>query len=212
MKVVSTNIGERKTVTWKFKQYTTGIFKLPAQDGIILDKEDVVHDVVHDRKHHGGLDKACYLFSEDQYPYWKKIYKDLKWNYGMFGENITVSDFNEKEISIGDVFRIGEAIVQVSEPRQPCSTLNMRFNSSKMVKQFVEHGYCGAYLRVIEAGRVKCNDSIEKIKASDKRLTLYEIFNLLYDRSASGKEIQAALDHPDLGIACKENLMKFHKL
>lgn len=211
MKIVSTNIGERKTVTWKLKRYTTGIYKYPVSEGIYLGKGDVVKDIVHDRKHHGGVDKACYLFSEEQYPFWKNLYAHLDWNFGMFGENLTVQGFDEKMVSIGDKFKIGDALVQISEPRQPCSNLNLRFTSSKLVKQFVQHGYCGAYLRVLEEGKVNVGDTVELVERAADQLSLFEIFQLLYDRKADPLKVTYAINHPDLGEACKNNLRRFHK-
>lgn len=212
MEIVSTNIGERRTVTWKLKKYTTGIFKYPVSKGIFLGQMDVESDVVHDRKHHGGIDKACYLFSEEQYPFWKSQYPDLEWDFGMFGENVTVSGFDERNVSIGDTFKMGEALVQISEPRQPCSNLNLRFASSKLVKQFVEHGYCGAYLRVLKEGKVHPGDSMLLLERSTSQLTLFEIFQLLYDKKADPARINFAMDHPQLGEACRNNLSRFHKL
>lgn len=211
MRVLSTNTGERKTITWKSKVYTTGIFKTPTADSIFLGKEDVEGDVVYDRKYHGGIDKACYLFSTDHYPWWQERYPELTWNFGMFGENISAKGFDEREISIGDQFQIGTALVQVSEARQPCSNLNLRFRSSSLVKEFVKFGHCGAYLRVIQPGSVRAGDPILLHQAEDLRLTLYEIFRLLYDKNADPDRVSFALNHPTLGADCKQNLRKFHK-
>lgn len=212
MKVLSTNTGERKTIVWKFKRYTTGIYKFPTEKPVYLGEEDVQHDVVYDRKHHGGPDKACYLFSADHYTYWKKLYPDLEWSFGMFGENLTVEGFDEQKISIGDTFEIGDAIVQVSEARQPCSNLNLRFQSSRLVKQFVEHGYCGAYLRVLKTGKVQEGDTLTLLQSSADRLSLFNLFHMLYHKDVDFDEVKKALNHPDLGIACKDSLRKFHRL
>ena len=131
MKVVSTNIGLSRTVIWNKEEITTGIFKNPVDEPIFLGEENVVDDTVIDRKYHGGVDKACYIFSSDVYPAWQARHPYLEWSYGMFGENLTVQGFKEDEVRIGDVYQIGSAKVQVSEPRQPCYKLNIRFNSKR---------------------------------------------------------------------------------
>ena len=108
MKIISVNIGKSRKVQWRNKAIETGIFKFPVDHGIELGKEDVVDDDVVDRRYHGGIDKAVYLYSADHYAFWKNKYPDLEWDYGMFGENITLSGLNEKEIQIGDIFQIGD--------------------------------------------------------------------------------------------------------
>ena len=97
MKVVATNIGEKRTVLWRNEHIETGIFKAPVAQGIVLEREDVKKDAVVDRKYHGGIDKACYAYSADFYDYWKGKFPDLKWSYGMFGENLTIHGLNEKK-------------------------------------------------------------------------------------------------------------------
>ena len=94
MKVVSVNIGERKGVKYRGKTVQTGVFKKPVTHPIILGKFDVEGDAVIDRRYHGGEFKACYLYSADHYEFWKNKYPDLEWEYGMFGENITVEGLN----------------------------------------------------------------------------------------------------------------------
>jgi len=116
MKVIATNIGESTTVDWRGRKIQTGIFKYPIDEPIFLKKEDVVRDTVIDRKHHGGEFKACYLFSSDYYNDWKNNYPDLDWDWGMFGENLTIEGLDENKLFIGDIYQIGDAIVQITEP------------------------------------------------------------------------------------------------
>ena len=100
MKVISTNISQPKTVIWKGKEVTTGIFKEPVSEPLLLEKTDVKGDHVIDRRYHGGEDKACYMYSADHYPFWKERYEHLEWNYGMFGENLTVEGLQETDINM----------------------------------------------------------------------------------------------------------------
>ena len=82
MKVISTNIGSPTNFTWNGKEEQTGIFKHPVSEPLLLNATDVYNDSVIDREHHGGINKACYLFSSDNYPYWKNIYPELDWQWG----------------------------------------------------------------------------------------------------------------------------------
>ena len=177
MKVVSTNLGKPSTFEWHGKVEQTGIFKYPVSCSIFLGNLDVKKDTVIDRKHHAGEHKACYLFSKDQYDYWKDLYPNLDWDWGMFGENLTISDMNESEIRIGDIYKIGEALVQVSQPREPCYKLGIRFKNQQIIKQFIDHGYSGTYVRILEEGYVKANDEIELIEQSKNILSVKQILS-----------------------------------
>ena len=97
MKTLSTNIAKPTSIIWNEKELTTGIYKKPTNQPIYLGKEGVKDDEVSDKKVHGGTFKACYIFSNEHYAYWKNRYPNLDWNYGMFGENLTVSGLNEKK-------------------------------------------------------------------------------------------------------------------
>ena len=106
MHITSTNIAKPTTILFRGKNVTTGIYKNPTQQPIYLGKSDVKDDEVTDRRYHGGEFKACYLFSENHYAYWKNLYPDLDWNWGMFGENLTVNGLDETKIMIGDIYKI----------------------------------------------------------------------------------------------------------
>lgn len=205
MHLVATNLGTRRTVQWKGKSVTTGIFKYPAAEGIFLGAEDVEGDQVIDRKYHGGFDKACYAFGADHYPYWKSQFPDLEWDYGMFGENLTIAGFDEKKLRIGDTFKVGEAIIQVSEPRQPCMKLNVRFNSSKMVKAFTQYGSCGSYFRVLQPGMVHPGDKFILMEKGSPELFVYDVFQLIYTKGDPALRA-LAIEHPRLAQSTVEAL------
>lgn len=213
MKIISTNIGVPTEIIWKGKKLTTGIFKEPVLEPIFLGYEDVEKDHVIDRRYHGGNDKACYVFSEIQYEYWKKLYPELNLKWGSFGENLTISELDESQISIGDVFKIGESIVQVSQPRQPCFKLGIRFGTQKAVKQFAEHGYSGIYLRILNKAFVKTGDEVELIEKNENSLTVKEVFNLIYQKNQSDKtQVNKALNIESLAKSCRNDLIKHWNL
>lgn len=195
MEIISTNIGNATTILWNGKEEETGIYKFPVSNPIYLGTTDVTKDTVADRKHHAGINKACFIFSADQYPYWKNIYSDLKWDWGMFGENITVEALDESVIRIGDVYQIGTALVQISQPREPCYKLGIRFNDQAIVKQYIDHGYSGAYVQVLEEGSVKKGDEMELKEQSKNPLTVKQLFDLINARKKNKEILRLALEN-----------------
>ncbi|MGB1042100.1 MAG: MOSC domain-containing protein [Tenacibaculum sp.] len=176
MKIISTNLGERKEVNWKGKLVTTGIFKYPVDKPIYLDTEEVKEDVICNREHHGGVLQAVYAYSLKHYDYFKPSYPALEWQNGMFGENLTVDDLEETKIHQGDVFKVGEAILEVTVQRNPCMKLGVRFNDMKIVKQFWNTTMCGVYFKVLQTGFVKAGDVFEQIKSCPKNPTIAELY------------------------------------
>ena len=176
MKIISTNLGERKEINWKGKIITTGIFKFPVNEPIFLDDEIVKGDTICDRKHHGGIDQAVYGYSLKHYDYFKEIHPNLDWENGMFGENLTIDDLDETKVHVGDQYKVGEVLVEVTKPRQPCMTLGVRFNDVKIVKQFWKTTYSGIYFKVLQTGFVKAGDEFEQIKSCPENLTIAELY------------------------------------
>jgi len=206
MQVVSTNLGEKKTVNWKGKKVETGIYKQPVEGAIYLGAYGVQKDQVVDLKVHGGIDKSCYLYSEDHYSYWKEVYSQLGWNWGMFGENLTVSGLDESKIYIGDIYEVGDAHIQVSQPRQPCYKLGIRFGDQKILKDFIKSGFSGAYVRVIKEGLVKKGDTLKLIIRSRSGLPVSEIFRMLYDKRTDRDQIENAIYDGNLSNSVKREL------
>ena len=211
MKVISTNIGKPTKVEWNGKIIETGIYKYPTIKPILLQKEDVAHDTISDRKHHGGIYKACYLFSSDNYDFWKEKYPNLDWDWGMFGENLTITDLDESQIRIGNKYKIGNALVQVTQPREPCFKLGIRFKNQEILKQFIEHEKPGIYVRVLEEGLAKVGDYLELIEESENTLTVKQFYHLLYMREKDNELIKLALKNTALPLYKRERLQKITK-
>ncbi len=208
MKVLSVNIGEEKIVSWRGKPVKTGIFKYPVDEPIYLDKEDVKNDSVCDRRYHGGIDKACYLYNGDTYPFWKEKYPLLDWTYGMMGENITIQNLDESKIHIGNQYKIGDAIIEVAQPRQPCFKLGIRFGTQKIVKDFVNAPYPGIYVRVIVSGKVNLGDSLIPLKIKKENPTVLEVYEVLYGRITDELTIKKVLNCNDLALNTKNDILK----
>ncbi|MDF0708891.1 MOSC domain-containing protein [Flagellimonas okinawensis] len=209
MKVISTNLGKHTKIIWNDKEIMTGIYKYPVDESLYLDTEDVQGDTVVDRKYHGGTYKACYLFSADNYPYWKEKYPLLDWNWGMFGENLTIEGLNESKIRIGSIYKLGSALVQISQPREPCYKLGVRFGDQRILKEFIDHGHPGTYIRVLEQGNVKNGDVMELVEESTIPLTIQQYYRLLFSTTKDQDVLQRAIDNNALPLAKREKLKKW---
>ena len=209
MKIISTNIAKPTTIIWNKKKELTGIYKTPTSQPIYLGKDDVKHDSVIDRKYHGGKYKACYLFSEVHYQYWKYLYPDLNWDWGMFGENLTVSEMDETEVFVGDIYKIGNALIQVSQSREPCYKLGYKFGTQAVLKQFIEHGFSGTYVQILEEGTVKVGDSLILIERPKNTLSVAQLFHLLFDKNKDQNLLQLAIKNEALPLYKREELSAY---
>lgn len=211
MEVISTNLAEPVMIEWRGQQVQTGIYKYPVEAPISLEFEDVKNDHVFDRRYHGGFDKACYLYSADHYPFWESKYPDQAWQWGMFGENLTVKGLNESEIRIGDCFQIGDAEVQVSQPRQPCFKLGVRFGTQQIVDDFWLLQYPGVYVRVVKPGSVKKGARLILQSRNQESLSVSEVFSLFRINRENQDLIQKAIQEPFLAESCRKDLQKLFK-
>lgn len=126
----------------------------------------------------------------------------------MFGENVTINDLDESKVFIGDVYKLGDATVQVTQPREPCFKLGIKFGTQKIIKQFINQPYPGIYLKIIEKGEVKKGDLFQLIERQHDSLSVIEIWNLLYQKEINLDDIEFALTLPYLADSCKKSLLK----
>jgi MOSC domain-containing protein YiiM len=159
MRVESLNIGLPKKEIFHGKEVTTGIGKRPVSGAVNLGKLGYEGDGVADTKNHGGIDKAVCVYSLDHYAYWEETL-GINLPPAAFGENLTVSNLKEGSVCIGDIFQLGTAMVQVSQPRQPCQTLAARFGRKDLVKLVVDSGFTGFYFKVLKEGIVKAGSPL----------------------------------------------------
>ena len=209
MKVISTNIGNPTTIEWNGKIEQTGIFKYPVDEPLYLTKNDVANDTVIDRVHHAGINKACYLFASNNYPYWKKLYPELEWNWGMFGENLTVEGLDEAVVRIGDIYKMGTALVQVSQPREPCYKLGIRFGNQKILRQFIDHNRSGTYVRILEEGEVSTGDEIALVEQSENILTVQQFYELMFLKEKPREMLALFMENPSVPQYKKDRYQKY---
>jgi MOSC domain-containing protein YiiM len=171
MKLVSVNVGLPKEISHEGKIVRTGIDKKPVPGRIPLHRLGLEGDGQGNRDVHGGAHKAACVYPAEHYRHWEAILgRSLP--FGFFGENFTVEGLLEDEIRIGDVFRIGNAIVEVTQPRFPCFKLGIRTGSEEFPDRFMKSGRTGFYLRVVTAGDVGAGDEFQVIRRGPTEKTV----------------------------------------
>lgn len=211
MKVISTNLGKPTTFHWNGIEEQTGIFKFPVTEPISLRSVQVDKDTITDRKHHGGTFKACYLFSSTNYPYWQERYPSLDWNWGMFGENITIDSMEESELIIGSVYLLGNALVQITIPREPCYKLGVRFMDQDIIKAFVDHCHPGTYVKVLKEGTVQKGDDFLLQEQAKHSLNISDYYKMLYARDKDQDLIKIAQRIEAIPQRTRDKLSKYIK-
>lgn len=145
-----------------------------------------------DLVNHGGIDKAVCVYPYDHYPYWERVLrKDLA--PGAFSENLTIAEALETEVCIGDIFRAGEAVVQVSQPRQPCVKLAGKFQRKDLISEVVETGYGGYYLRVLKEGTVTQGDEFKLVTSHPARVSVAFVNEVLYHKRTNTEDIKRVI-------------------
>jgi MOSC domain-containing protein YiiM len=180
MKLISVNVSPPKTIQYKGESVTTGIFKEPVQGRAMLRRLNLDGDGQADLTVHGGEDKAVYVYPVEHYDYWREKLRRNDLSFGQFGENFTVAGMLENQIHIGDIFRIGGAMVQVTQPRVPCYKLAIKMQMPQFPKLFMAAGRTGFYLRVLEEGEVGAGDVIERIDIDPEPMLVQEVFRLAF--------------------------------
>jgi MOSC domain-containing protein YiiM len=210
MKVVSLNLSKVKSVEYKGKTVTTGIFKKPVQQPVYIDNNSLRGDEQADLTYHGGEFKAVYGFCADHYNYWQEALGQPDLPYGIFGENLTVTDLDEAKLCIGDHLSIGECILEVSEPRVPCFKLGIALQNDKAPNLFTKSWCTGVYFRVEKPGFITANDEVKIIKKATDSVTVQALFRAYYDRDFvdAQKVLEKALTVAALAPDWREKALK----
>jgi MOSC domain-containing protein YiiM len=210
MIVESLNIGLPKEEIFDGNPITTGICINPASGQVTLGALGFDGDGVGDTKNHGGPDKAICVYSLDHYPYWEDVL-GIKLPPAAFGENLSVSNLKEEEVCIGDVFQLGTATVQITQPRQPCKTLAARYGRNDLVKLVVDSGFTGFYFRVLEEGTVEMGTPLVLMDKDPKEISV-AFANRIFHHDRNNREgIESVLAIPALSEAWQRSLQKLRK-
>lgn len=157
--LLSLNIGKVQLGTYKGKEAKSGIDKNSVEHAVAVSELGFTGDEQADLVNHGGVDKAICVYNFDYYPHWEAVL-NRSLPYGTFGENFTVARMSEKDVHVGDIFHVGSAVVQISQPRQPCWKLAMRWGLDDLPLLVTESGETGFYFRVLQNGEVKTGDEL----------------------------------------------------
>jgi len=180
MKLLSINVSPPKDVMHGSETVTTGIFKEPVEGRVMLGTLNLDGDGQADLVGHGGIYKAAYAYPVENYEYWKRELGRTDLAFGQFGENFTVEGMPEDEVYVGDVFRVGGALVEVTQPRVPCYKLGIKMGVRGFEKTFLASCRVGFYLRVLEEGKVGAGDALDRVRTDPARMTVREMCRLLY--------------------------------
>lgn len=175
------------------KGVPSGIDKYQVSAPLRLSETGFVGDMQGDTVKHGGPEKAVHHYPFEHYTVWKRELGDrpLLTNPGAFGENIATSGLTENEVAIGDVFRLGNAVVEISQGRQPCWKLNERFSQKTMARKVQETGRTGWYYRVLEAGTVSPGDRLSLLERHSPDWTIARIWRTFYVNTLDRSELAA---------------------
>ena len=196
--LLSVNIGMPKDVSWQGKTVFTGVFKDPVTGPRRVGKLNVDGDGQGDLAGHGGEQRAVFVYQIDSYRYWERELGRDDFVYGQFGENFTVEGLNDDEVCIGDRYRIGTAVFEVTQPRVTCYRVGIRMNDPRIPALLVSHRRPGFYFRVLEEGEVEAGDEIVKLASGPEQMTIVEADALLYLPGHPRQELLRALRIPAL--------------
>jgi ferredoxin-NADP reductase/MOSC domain-containing protein YiiM len=197
-RLVSVNVGLPRDVTWNGKTVRTAVWKSPVTGRRMVCKLDIDGDAQGDLAGHGGEQRAVFVYQMDSYRYWERFLGRNDFISGQFGENFTVEGLPDNEVCIGDRYRIGDAIFEVTQPRVTCYRVGIRMNEPRMPALLVAHHRPGFYFRVLQEGEVGTNDDIVKITDGPERISVAEVDALLYLPGHSREQLERALRIPAL--------------
>lgn len=166
--------------------HRSAIAKRPVLGPVRIGRLGLAGDAQVNRRHHGGPEMAVHLYPFDHHSFWRKRLGDhpLLDDPGAFGGNIALTGMDEAQVRIGERFRLGSTVLEVSQPRMPCVTIERRFERKGMVEAILESGRCGWYFRVIEEGEAAPGDSLVSLPQSGSRYTVRETFLAIAGRQA----------------------------
>jgi len=207
-KVISLQLGKVQTLESPEGVWTTATYKHPVDGAVWLGELGFEGDEQADLRNHGGPDKAVLLYSADHYAAWYPSVFAEPLPYGAFGENLSVTDMQEADVCIGDVYRIGAAAVQVSQPRQPCWKQARRWRIRDLVLRINATGRTGWYVRVQEEGVVKAGDELTLIDRPYPEWPVSLAHQIRHFRKDDREAAKALADCPALADVWRHELLR----
>ena len=189
MRLLSVNVSLAKEIVHEGRRVRTGIFKTPASGRVRVRRLGLEGDQQADLEVHGGPFMAVYAYAIENYHYWEEALGGVALPPGHLGENLTVEGMTDDVVHVGDVFAIGDTLLQVTQPRLPCYKLGARMGDPTFPKRFLDAGRLGFYLRVLQEGSVGAGDAIRRTAEGEGRMTVHRIGRL---RKVETKDLEGA--------------------
>jgi len=204
-RLLSVNVGLPQEMTWRGQTVRTSIWKNPVQGKRMVRRSNVDGDAQADLKSHGGEHRAVFVYQIDSYRYWQDQLHRADFSFGQFGENFTIEGLPDTEVCIGDQYRIGGALFEVTQPRVTCYRVGIRMDEPRMASLLVSHGRPGFYFRVLQEGEVQAGDEIVKVVGGPEGMSIAEISGLLYLPGHPREKLERALRIPALPAGWKSS-------
>jgi ferredoxin-NADP reductase/MOSC domain-containing protein YiiM/ferredoxin len=192
-RLLSVNVGHPREIAWRGKIVYTSVWKEPVDGPRLVRRLNVDGDAQGDLHGHGGEQRAVFVYQMDSYHYWERDLKRSDFTFGQFGENFTVEGLADSEVCIGDRYRIGGALFEVTQPRVTCYRVGIRMDEPRMASLLVAHQRPGFYFRVLEEGEVGARDEIVRVAQGPERMTVTAVNALLYLPGPAKGDIERTL-------------------
>src|SRR6185369_1309430 len=174
-RLLSVNVGCPREIAWRGKTVYTSVWKEPVVGRRMVGRLNVDGDAQGDLHGHGGEHRAVFVYQMDAYRFWERELKRSDFTFGQFGENFTVEGLADSDVCVGDRYRIGGALFEVTQPRVTCYRVGIRMNEPRMPALLVAHQRPGFYLRVLQEGDVSAGDEIVKIGEAEERMSVTQV-------------------------------------
>ena len=203
--LLSVNIGLPREIVWKGRTVCTAVWKEAVRGRRKVGRLNIEGDGQGDLQGHGGEHRAVLVYQSESYRYWERQLGRKDFVFGQFGENLTVEGLSDEEVCIGDRYRIGGSLFEVTQPRVTCYRVGIRMDEPNMAALLVEHHRPGFYLRVLETGEVAAGDEIVKVGNGPEGMSVAEADALLYLPGHSRAQLERALRIPALSAGWRDS-------
>ncbi|MDZ5713346.1 MOSC domain-containing protein [Jeotgalibacillus haloalkalitolerans] len=205
-KVLAIHTAKITELTFGKKTFPSALLKQPIEKGMFLSYTGLAEDE-QTPEHHGGTEKALCLYPYDHYSFWDG-WMEMRDGAALFGENITTEGLHEQNTHIGDRFEFGEAIIEVTEPRQPCFKIAARYHKPELIVRMRESGYTGFYFRVLKEGTVKPGDVLTCVERDPARVSVHEVNQLLFSSAPRASQYDRVLEAKALSKTLRPKLIQ----
>lgn len=197
------NLSGQTPLSW-----STGFYKESCSGPIWLGRVNLAGDGQADLENHGGPEKAVNVYPMEHYPYWESVYGHRTFEAGNFGENFSIEGLRETDVCIGDVFEIGETLVQISQPRQPCWKLARYWGIKDLALKVQETGRTGWYFRVLKEGLVTTGDRLVLTERHYPEWTVATANKIMHHETQDRQAAQALANCMDLSARWRDKLTR----